>query len=354
MFLCLLGLPSPPPCALSFRANHVRPMTIVNDRALSSLGAFIAIAIAVTTVRADEPSREATAAAEAAFDEGKRLVAQGQTAEGCAKLEASQRLAPASGTLLNLADCYERLGRTATAWATFRASAAAAAAKGNAKREAEARARASALEPRLSKVRFVVSEEAAHIAGLEIRRGELVIAPSLWNVAVPVDPGSEPITASAPSYKAWTRTIEVARTPGIVDISIPKLDPEAAKAAIPPSRTSQVVVDYGLGSQRSIALVLGGVGVASLAFGIAFGVDAIKKKDASNGPGGCRPDNLCPPDALDVRSHAVTEAYVSTALFVGAAAAIAGGTVLWLTAKNPSVPRVAVRIGTGVSAEAVW
>src|SRR5262245_29076470 len=106
----------------------------------------------VAAASAGEPSREAAAAAEAAFDEGKRLAAKRLYEEACAKFEESQRLAPASGTLLNLADCYERLGRTASAWATFRAAAAEARARGKAARDEEARARAAALEPRLSKL----------------------------------------------------------------------------------------------------------------------------------------------------------------------------------------------------------
>jgi hypothetical protein len=48
---------------------------------------------------------ETAAGAQALFVEGRRLVAQGQYAAGCEKLDQSEKLDPAPGTLINLADC---------------------------------------------------------------------------------------------------------------------------------------------------------------------------------------------------------------------------------------------------------
>jgi hypothetical protein len=65
------------------------------------------------------------AAAQALFDAGKRLLSERKYAEACPKLAESQRLDPAPGTLMNLADCYEKAGLTASAWATWLEAAAA-------------------------------------------------------------------------------------------------------------------------------------------------------------------------------------------------------------------------------------
>ena len=56
------------------------------------------------------------AAAEALFSEGRSLASAGKCDEAIPKFQASQKLDPGIGTLLNLADCYEKVGRTASAW----------------------------------------------------------------------------------------------------------------------------------------------------------------------------------------------------------------------------------------------
>ena len=73
----------------------------------------IGIAVCAATASAQSP------AAEALFQEGRRLIKQGRLEAGCDKLAASQQLETSIGTLLNLGDCRERLGKLASAWAAF-------------------------------------------------------------------------------------------------------------------------------------------------------------------------------------------------------------------------------------------
>src|SRR4051812_5694810 len=105
---------------------------------------------APVATRADVPNR---AAADALFEQGKRLLASGETDTACAALAESQRLAPRPGTLLNLALCHEAQGRTATAAGEFRRAESFAREAGAAnpslanQRERLASAHAAALEP---------------------------------------------------------------------------------------------------------------------------------------------------------------------------------------------------------------
>src|SRR5688572_7702878 len=92
---------------------------------------------------------ERNAAAQALFEQAKALVAQGKVEQACPKFEESQRLDPGVGTQFNLADCYERTGRLASAYTTFMDVAAATRQLGQVDREVVARERASAIKPRL-------------------------------------------------------------------------------------------------------------------------------------------------------------------------------------------------------------
>src|SRR5512138_2397422 len=122
----------------------------MNGRLLAaSLAAGLALAAALPA-RADTTA-EQRAAAQALFDDARRLMADKKYAEACPKLEESQRLDPGIGTLLNLAECQSLTGRTASAWANFLEAAYQAKAAGQAKRENTARSRAAALEPKLSR-----------------------------------------------------------------------------------------------------------------------------------------------------------------------------------------------------------
>ena len=110
--------------------------------------AAITVALAVTPKLA---SADDKAAAEEAFSRAKQLVAAGNFAEACPLFEASHRADPQIGALLNAADCYEQLGRTATAWAEFR-EADELATKRHDKRAPYAKQRAEALVDRKSVV----------------------------------------------------------------------------------------------------------------------------------------------------------------------------------------------------------
>jgi hypothetical protein len=56
----------------------------------------------------DEPAR-------AQFEEGRRLIKDGDYGSGCPKIEAAAKVHASPGVLLNLGDCYEHANRTASA-----------------------------------------------------------------------------------------------------------------------------------------------------------------------------------------------------------------------------------------------
>jgi Tfp pilus assembly protein PilF len=93
-------------------------------------------------------------AAEALFQEGKKLVEAGQVVEAADKFAASFQLDRAWGPLFNLAHCHQQMGKTATAWAEFREAVSIASAATRKDRADAAAERAAALEPSLTRSRY--------------------------------------------------------------------------------------------------------------------------------------------------------------------------------------------------------
>src|SRR5262249_43356511 len=109
---------APAPAMTTFR-RCANPMTWMRPY-------FLALALLVAAPLARAQSNKV--AAEALFEEGRRLMSEGKVADACPKFADSQSLDPSPGTLLNLASCYEKMGMTATAWATYREAASLASA----------------------------------------------------------------------------------------------------------------------------------------------------------------------------------------------------------------------------------
>jgi tetratricopeptide (TPR) repeat protein len=204
---------------------------------LSTLGTLTFSATSASALSASD-----RAAAQALFDRAKKLMSEGKFADACPALEESQRIEARSGTLLNLADCYEHEGRLATAWSTFLDAAALAAATGNTDREQGARDRAAALASRYSKL-VIVLPPAASIEGIEITRdGDPVGRPQL-GLPLPADSGSHVVAAKAPGRKPWRTTVLVEGGASTATITVPELeriaDETAASAAAANSVTAR-------------------------------------------------------------------------------------------------------------------
>ncbi len=172
------------------------------------------------------------ALAEALYDEGRRLMAEGQHPAACAKLEESQRLDPATGTLLNLAACRELEGRIATAWMLFKDAAAAARRDGRQDRVEYADRKAAELAPRVSRLTLEVPTGSVS-EGLEIRLDGVVVRSVAWGIPTPVDGGRHVVEAGAPGHAPFRLEVEVAAEGDAQRVAVPALRP----AAPPPAET---------------------------------------------------------------------------------------------------------------------
>lgn len=280
------------------------------------------------------PSASDKATAQTLFDDALKLLAAKDYEPACKKLEESNRLDPAMGTKYRLGECYEHLGRTASAWATFREVADEAKAAGQGDRERRARERANKLEPKLAKLTITAKGK-----GLEVKRDGAVIGEGQLGTAVPIDPGSHTIEASAPGKQPWTSTVEIA--PGASStVAVPRL--EDAKVDEKPDAPEPGPDPEPSAWQKPAGIAALGVGVISL--GVSTGFILSARSAMTESEPHCV-GNACSAEGVELRDRALARGNVSTAFFVLGLVGLASGTVLYLTAPSDTAPRVGVGPG---------
>jgi hypothetical protein len=309
------------------------------------LHAAVLAAVLLAAPLSAHAQRSDKAAAESLFQEGKALVAQGRTAEACSKFAESQRLDSSVGTLLNLARCQEQLGRTASAWATYKEASTLAHAVGQTERESAAKDFASKLEPRLSRLRI---EATSAPAGLAITRDGITVGEGSLGSAIAVDPGEHTVEATAPGYKAWSTKIVVGADADTKSVAVPALEPEpsavpagqgasaatgGAQGAVTGPDASASGAGGGKNGMRTAAFVVGGAGVVALGVGAVLGGFAMR--DAGELETACR-KNACSRDNMDRVESATTKATVSTIGIGVGAAAVGAGVALLILSRSPS------------------
>lgn len=287
------------------------------------------------------PSAAEKAAAEALFQEGAALVERGEYATACEKLAASQELDPALGTLLRLGDCYDRLGKTASAWASFKQAASLAQSSDQAEREVIASERAADLERRLSRVVLVVRDPKLASAGARVQLGGVTIPPASWGSPLPVDPGRQWIEVTAPGYEPWSSELHVPSGPATRELVVPALEPlQTARVAAPalalsgPRRSEASEPGSG---QRTAGYVIGGAGIVSLAAGGVLAFLAYDKNDRSLDQCLREDPNACSVEGKALRDDAASYAMLANVGVGAGAALLLTGGVLLLTA--PSTER---------------
>lgn len=285
-----------------------------------------------------------TALAETLFREGRRLMDENRLGEACPKLAESHRIDPATGTLLALALCHERQGKTASAWAEYTDAAARARGEGNKDREAAARQRAADLEPTLSRLTLRVPNQVAALPGLAITTDGVPQPKEAWGIAVPVDPGDHIIEATAPGHQPARLSVKLGPERDSKDATVPLLEADAsAPSAVPaepsPKRPLPAAPQPTLppkddsSSLRTAGWVVGGVGVVGLGVGTLFAMQAMNRKSASKDD--CNGD-ICGPQGFSDRLDAISAGNRATIGFVAGGILAAGGLAMVLIGSGKS------------------
>ncbi len=304
-------------------AKRSQPKSLASRR---PIGRALALALVLVPRAASAQSTERPedqAAARALFEQARTLVKAGDYAAACPKFEAASSLYVSPGTLLNLGDCHEHLGQTASAWTRFGEAASVATRLGRDETAEEARRRQRAVEPRLMYVSIRVS---AAVPGLVVERDGIAIAEAAWGSSLPVDPGKHQLSASAAGHEPWSTSFELSRAGQTVNVDVPALKalPEqsatGAAAHRAPGGGASATADVDGTPSYTAQWVLIGAGAAVAAGGGALML--IQAGRASN----ARKEN----DTARYDSTETPWALGLTAAIVGGAAAGAGA--VWMLA----------------------
>lgn len=282
----------------------------------------------------------------ALFNEGVTLYNKGDYEAACPKFEASLKHYPGLGTRGKLAECYEKLGRLASAWHAYREVAQLAMKSGDATREQVASERAKALEPKLSYVTVVVPP-ASDVPGLVVKRGGKEIEHAKLGAAEPVDAGTVSVEVSAPGRKTFTTQVSVTQGQS-AKLEVPPLEPAAPtitprpvppppppEPAPPPPELVPVEGDPPQW-QKPAGVATMAAGVIAMGVGGGFGLSASSAYDEAFEGGGCnRADLTCDAAGQSKIDDARSQATLSTVLFVAGGVVAATGLVLYLTAPSP-------------------
>lgn len=288
-------------------------------------------ALSLAMVLASFPALAADpAAARDHLKKGYELAQENKCDEAIPHLAESLRLDPKAITLINLAQCEEKVGKLSDALGHWVDARARAQTENNADIQIEAEKRAKALEARLPHLTIVLAKNAPQ--GTEVSRDGVVLGSISLGQSASVSPGKHEILVKSPGRKDARTEISLAEAETkTVNVDVGEVDPNASTKPVPPPDTK----DTGAGGGTSPLVYVGfGTAVVGLTVGTITGLVALgaasKAKDAC-------PNTACPSQSnIDDVESGRTMGTVSTIGFAVMGVGIAVGVVGLITSTKAS------------------
>jgi hypothetical protein len=294
------------------------------------------------------------AGAEALFRAGREALRRGDYAAACRAFEGSQRLDPAGGTALNLAECEQGRGRVASAWQHTREALDLLPPDDD--RIPLARRHLEDLEHRLPHLTVRLAPGAP--PGTKVTRDDVEVTGALLGFAQPLDPGHHVVRVSAPGRAARSYDVDAAEGRAgdlVVEAGDPLPSRDDSPRLVDPSKPR------GISARTRAGLIVGGFGLAATGVGVAEGLAVIARGNEKTRlcPGNVCPDAAHAAIARDLDSSGKTLSVVSTVACGVGLAALATSAVLVLTGSSrenapaitvaPEASREGVSLGVGGS-----
>ena len=270
------------------------------------------------------------------FEEGRSLAKAGDYEGAARKFLEAHVMEPSVGALLNLGDCYEKLGRFASARTRF-LEAVRLAGPTDPGRASEARARATKLDAQIAWIDFAHATTNAAKVTID---GDAV---PTGTERVAVDPGNHEVVVSTTGGERRT-IVRLGAGESTAPISLDA--PKKEKDKTPPTPGGDLdpapATTDGWSNMQWIGVGAAGVGAISLGVGAVFGVMAANQKSTLDEA--CPNYPQCPQSKeADVRTRYDDASSSATAATIGVvvgAILVAGGVALFLV--SPSEKKTAL------------
>ena len=255
------------------------------------------------------------AAADALFQRAREAMARGDNATACTQFAESQRLDPAPGTLLNVAQCEEKEGKL-TASLTHLNEVLEALPKDDF-RVPYARAQLVALKPRVPMVTVTLAKATS---GARVTRDDVELREGSFGVALPVDPGPHAFVVRAEGRLDAREQVTLREGQQLtVALSV---------GGIAPVRDAAADTNSGRRTLAIGAFAVGGAGlVTGIVTGLLFAGSASTYRNHCDASG-------CDDEGLSAASRGKTLNVVSPIAFGVGALGAGLGTYFLLTSKR--------------------
>jgi len=293
------------------------------------LGPLCLLAFVVTTapVARAAPAETDRAFAQSLFEEGRRLMNEGDYEAACDKLDESQRLDASGGTVLNLALCREQQGQLATASRLFKQALSVAQRDERADRAQAAASHLAALEGRVPWIKLKVLGARPD---QEVLVDGVVVREPAWGTKMSLDPGRHEVRARAPGMRDWSQTVELSPSVG-VSVAVPALQPGEQSVAPTAQRPAEAEHPAESGN-KTLGWVLGGAGLAAIGVGSVFGVQALSKQRKSEDQ--CPTPATCSAQGEEYSQQANAAAWAANISIGAGLVAVGVGAYLLLTSSD--------------------
>jgi len=265
--------------------------------------------------------RRDPAAADELFRQGRTAAEQRDYLTACAKFRESNRLDAAVGTLFNIADCEEKLGRLATSWTLFQEVAQRLPFDDD--RHAIAVQRAHALESRVPRLSVHLAPSAR--TDISVRRDGVTLGSASLDTWLPVDPGEHVVVVSAPG----TESVSFVATVGEGERN--QLDVKLGPTRVVAGGVNEP--GPGAPANHTAAYLVGGLGALGLVTGVVAGVLVLDRKSTVDQ--NCI-DHICNQAGYDAAQSGKTLGVVTTIGLITGAVGLGTGTYLFLSAPAPT------------------